>query len=135
MSQGIWDTTRVQHPTNVFPSDGIPSDSRFGHKSDDHYIKSMQQKFGTEDWENELKKVAALKPIAEKLGTSQGRLAMAWVLKNPHVASAITGASRPEQVYDSVQAIDLLPKLTAEIMKEIDEVLGNKPEPLTKRFG
>ncbi|KAK6441358.1 hypothetical protein LTR95_002411 [Oleoguttula sp. CCFEE 5521] len=115
-------------------NDGIPSDSRFGHKSDDHYIKSMQAKFGTDDWESELKKVAALKPIADKLETSQGRLAMAWVLKNPHVASAITGASRPEQVYDSVKAIDLLPKLTEEVMKEIDEVLGNKPEAFTMRF-
>ena len=59
---------------------------------------------------------------------------MAWVLKNPHVASAITGASRPEQVWDSVKAIDAVPKLTQEVMDEIDQVLGNKPAALTKRF-
>ena len=114
-------------------NEGIPSDSRFA-QSDDAFVKSMQKRFETEDWQAEAKKVASLKPIAEKLGTDQARLAMAWVLKNPHVASAITGASRPEQVWDAVRAIDVLPKLTDEIMKEIDEVLGNKPAALVRRF-
>lgn len=59
---------------------------------------------------------------------------MAWVLKNPHVSSAITGASKVEQVHKSVRSLDVVPKLTDEIMKEIDEVLGNKPATLTRRF-
>lgn len=59
---------------------------------------------------------------------------MAWVLKNPHVSSAITGASKVEQVHKSVRALDVVPKLTDEIMNEIDEVLGNKPATLTRRF-
>lgn len=59
---------------------------------------------------------------------------MAWVLKNPHVSSAITGASKVEQVHKSVRSLDVMPKLTDEIMKEIDEVLGNKPASLTRRF-
>ncbi|KAK0943916.1 hypothetical protein LTR29_004683 [Friedmanniomyces endolithicus] len=115
-------------------NDGIPKDSRFGVNSDDNYVESMQERFQTEDWQQEAKKVDDLKPIADKLGTSRGRLAMAWVLKNPHVASAITGASRPEQIWDSLMAIELLPKLTDQVMKEIDEALGNKPTPLTRRF-
>ena len=98
-------------------------------------MKMMRERFQTEEWQAEAKKVAALKPIAEKLGISQARLAMAWVLKNPNVASAITGASRPEQVWDTVKCLELLPKMTPEVMKEIDETLGNKPEPLTRRFG
>ena len=114
-------------------NDGIPEDSRFA-KSNDNFAKAMSERFGTEDWAQEAKKVAALKPIAEKLGASQANLAMAWVIKNPNVASAITGASRVEQVYDSVKALEVLPKLTDEIMKEIDEVLGNKPTPLVRRF-
>jgi aryl-alcohol dehydrogenase-like predicted oxidoreductase len=61
-------------------------------------------------------------------------LALAWVIKNPHVSSAITGASRVEQVYKSVKALDVVPKLTEEIMKEIDDILGNKPPPLKRRF-
>ena len=59
---------------------------------------------------------------------------MAWVLKNPNVSSAITGASKVEQVHKSVKALDVVPKLTDDIMKEIEEVLGNKPAPLTRRF-
>lgn len=114
-------------------NDGIPDDSRFAN-SDDNFIKSMRERFGGDDWMAEIKLVKALKPIAEKLGTTQAGLAYAWVLKNPHVASAITGASRPEQVYDAVKSLEVLPKLTAEVMKEIDDVLGNKPEPLTRRF-
>jgi len=37
-------------------------------------------------------------------------------------------------VIDAVKSLDVVPKLTPEIMKEIDEALGNKPEPLTRRF-
>lgn len=115
-------------------NDGIPKDSRFAASGDD-FAKEMRERFQTDEWREEAKKVAALKPIAEKLGTSQGRLAMAWVLKNPNVSSAITGASRPEQVWDSVRCLELLPKMTEEVMGEIDGVLVNKPEPLTRRFG
>lgn len=68
------------------------------------------------------------------MGCDQAALALAWVLKNPHVSSAITGASKVEQVHKSVRALDVVPKLTDEIMKEIDEALGNKPPTLTRRF-
>jgi voltage-dependent potassium channel beta subunit len=115
-------------------NDGIPKDSRFA-VSGDNFVKMMQERFQTEDWQKEAKKVASLKPIADKLGTNQAQLAMAWVLKHPNVASAITGASRVEQVWEAVRSLDVLPKLTDEIMKEIDDVLGNKPKPLVRRFG
>jgi len=115
-------------------NDGIPEDSRFA-TSDDNFVKSMQKRFETDDWVQEAKKVKALKPVAEKLGVNQAALAMAWVLRNPHVSSAITGASRPQQVYDAVKSLEVIDKLTPEIMGEIDQILGNKPEELVKRFG
>ncbi len=115
-------------------NDGIPKDSRFG-SSDDPFVKSMNKRFKEGDWKKDLEVVANLKPVAEKLGISQATLAMAWVLKNKRVSSAITGASRPEQVYDSVKALSALEKLTPEIMDEIDGILGNKPEAMTRRFG
>ena len=89
----------------------------------------------TDEGRKSVEKVKALKPIADKLGVSQAALALAWVLKNPHISSAITGASRPQQIYDSVKTLDLVPKLTEEIMKDIDDVLVNKPTPITRRFG
>jgi aryl-alcohol dehydrogenase-like predicted oxidoreductase len=51
-------------------------------------------------------------------------LALAWCLKNPHVSSAITGASRAEQVRANMKAVDVTPKLTAEIMEKIAGIIG-----------
>ena len=48
------------------------------------------------------------------------QLAMAWVISNPDVSSAITGASRPDQLRDTVKALDVLPKLTTEIQQKIE---------------
>ncbi len=69
-----------------------------------------------------LDRVQRLVPIAEEAGLSMAQLAVAWVLQNPNVSSAIIGASRPEQVRDNVKAAGV--KLDAELMKRIDDVLG-----------
>jgi len=114
-------------------NDGIPKDSRLG-SSDDPFSINMTKRFGDETWLKDLEIVAKLKPIAEKLEISQATLAMAWVLKNKRVSSAITGASRPEQVYESVKALPAMEKLTPEVLEEIDGILGNKPAVMTRRF-
>jgi aryl-alcohol dehydrogenase-like predicted oxidoreductase len=67
--------------------------------------------------------VARLEPIAADAGLSMAQLAVAWVLQNPNVASAIIGASRPEQVTDNVKAAGVT--LDAGVMKAIDEALGD----------
>jgi aryl-alcohol dehydrogenase-like predicted oxidoreductase len=69
-----------------------------------------------------LTRVQKLKPIAQDAGLSMAQLAVAWVLQNPNVASAIVGASRPEQVGENAKAAGV--KLDAAILKRIDEVLG-----------
>ncbi|KAI9881616.1 MAG: hypothetical protein M1830_000180 [Pleopsidium flavum] len=114
-------------------NDGIPEDSRLA-TSQDNFTKMMNKKFGDENWKKDIEKVKKLKPIADKVGCDQAALALAWVLKNPNVSSAITGASKVEQIHKSVKAIDVVPKLTDEVMAEIDEVLGNKPAPMTRRY-
>jgi aryl-alcohol dehydrogenase-like predicted oxidoreductase len=68
-----------------------------------------------------LAKVQGLRPIADELGLSMARLAIAWVLQNKNVASAIVGATRPEQVRENVGASGVT--LEPEILKRIDEVL------------
>lgn len=113
-------------------NDGIPKDSRLG--GDTAFAKAMSKRFGEENWKKDLEKVINLKPIADKLEISQTTLAMAWVLKNKNVSSAITGASRPEQIYDTVLALGAVEKLTPEVIAEIEEVLGNKPPVMTRRF-
>ncbi|KAI9735968.1 MAG: hypothetical protein M1834_001434 [Cirrosporium novae-zelandiae] len=114
-------------------NDGIPSDSRLA-TSKDKFIEMMNERFGNDTWKHDIEQVKKLKPIADKLGCDQAALALAWVIKNPHVSSAITGASRVEQVHKNIMVLDLVPKLADEIMKEIDSILGNKPIPLTRRF-
>lgn len=69
-----------------------------------------------------LKAVQNLKPIASDLGLTMGQLAISWVLQNQNVASAIVGASRPEQIQENVKAADVV--LEDAVMKKIDEVLS-----------
>lgn len=114
-------------------NDGIPKDSRLG-TSDDKFVQGMNKRFGDDDWKKEIAIVAKLKPIADKLEITQAALAMAWVLSNKNVSSAITGASRPEQMYESVKALDAIPKLTPEVKEEIEGILNNKPASFTRRF-
>ena len=73
-----------------------------------------------------LTRVQQLKPIADELGLSMAQLAVAWVLQNDNVASAIVGASRPEQVEDNVKAAGVT--LETAVLKQIDEILGDVVE-------
>jgi len=73
-----------------------------------------------------LTRVQNLKPIAADLGLTMPQLAIAWVLQNPNVASAIVGASRPEQLADTVKASGV--KIPADGMAQIDSVLGDSVE-------
>src|SRR5450759_2829994 len=68
-------------------------------------------------------KVQKLAPIASDLGCSLAQLALAWCLKNPNVSTVITGASRPEQVTDNMQASEVVKKLTPEVMAHIEEII------------
>ena len=57
------------------------------------------------------------------------QLALAWVAKFPTTSTVILGATKPEQVLDNLKALDVIPKLTPEVLDKIDEILGNKPKP------
>jgi len=72
--------------------------------------------------------VENLRPIAAKLGVTLAQLALAWAAKNPNVSTVITGASRSSQVAENFKALAVIPKLTPEIMEEIEQVLKNKPK-------
>ena len=68
-----------------------------------------------------LTRVQDLRPVAEEAGLSMAQLAVAWVLQNPNVSSAIIGATRPEQVRDNVRAAGV--RLDPEVLKRIDDIL------------
>ncbi len=71
-----------------------------------------------------LAKVRKLTALAGDLGITMAHLALAWCLKNPHVSTAIVGASRPEQVTENVAAVEHMDKLTDEVMQQIAQILG-----------
>jgi aryl-alcohol dehydrogenase-like predicted oxidoreductase len=73
-----------------------------------------------------LERVQLLGPIARDLSLTPAQLAIAWVLQNPNVASAIVGASRPEQVHENAKAAGVT--IPQEIMRRIDEALGDVVE-------
>jgi voltage-dependent potassium channel beta subunit len=98
---------------------GIPEDSRLAKET------WLQRELVQE----KIEKVRQLTPLAEELGGSMAQLALAWCLKNPDVSTVITGASRPEQVRENMGALDLVGRLTPEVMERIEGILDNKPEP------
>jgi aryl-alcohol dehydrogenase-like predicted oxidoreductase len=76
--------------------------------------------------EEVLTAVQNLKPIADEAGLTMGQLALAWVLSNDNVSSAIMGATKPSQVKENVKASGV--KLTADQLRAIDVALGTLPE-------
>ncbi len=70
--------------------------------------------------------VQKLQPIADQAGLTMAQLAIAWVLQNKNVASAIIGASRPEQVASNVKAAGV--KLDADVLAKIDDAIGSLAE-------
>ena len=70
-----------------------------------------------------LSAVQGLRPVADEAGLTMAQLAIAWVLQHDNVASAIVGASRPDQVQDNVKAAGV--RLDAEVLRTVDEVLGS----------
>jgi len=101
-------------------NDGIPADSRAALKG----FEWLRENTITPE---RIEKTRKLQPIAEELGCSMAQLALAWCLKNPNVSTVITGASRVEQVHQNMAALDVVDKLTGDVMERIDAVLGNKP--------
>jgi voltage-dependent potassium channel beta subunit len=77
--------------------------------------------------EERLKKVKAIKAIADQLNISMPQLAIAWCLKNNHVSTVILGASKVKQLEENLEAVNILPLITSDVMMQIDEVLANKP--------
>ena len=100
--------------------DGIPADSRGALKG----YGWLKDKLTDKD---SLAKVQKLGKIAKELDCTLAQFAIAWCAKNPNVSTVITGASRVEQVRENLKAIEVLPKLTEDVMNQVDKIVG-KPE-------
>jgi len=78
--------------------------------------------------ETHAEKVKNLMALASDLGVSMPQLGVAWCLKNPDVSTVILGATKPEQLQETLTAPSILPLLTAEVMERIENILQNKPQ-------
>jgi voltage-dependent potassium channel beta subunit len=74
-----------------------------------------------------INKVKKLKTISDKLGTTLATLSIAWCIKNVNVTTAILGATKKEQLTENLKAIEVLPKITAEVLEQIDTIMQTKP--------
>ena len=102
-------------------NDGIPEDNRL-------HIEGMDWlKERTLGENSRIEKTKRLTAFAKELGISMSQLAIAWTVKNPHVSTAILGASKKEQLIENLKALDALPLLTSEVIDKIETILGNKP--------
>ncbi|KAI8990662.1 Aldo/keto reductase [Trametes punicea] len=114
-------------------NNGIPPDSRLAVHSD--FFKDRIAKFKTEEGQKQLKAVNQLAELAEKeLNCKINHLALAWLAVNTNTSTVILGASKPEQVVDNLKALEVIPKLTPEILERIEKILDNKPSPYSS-FG
>ena len=120
MSQIVWSPIAQGVLTGKYkPGAAPPAGSRATDERGGNFIRDLLR-------DDVLNRVQDLKPIADELGLSMAQLAVAWVLQNDDVASAIVGASRPEQVEDNVKASGV--NLEPAVLKRIDDVLGDTIE-------
>ncbi|HET9045961.1 MAG TPA: aldo/keto reductase [Casimicrobiaceae bacterium] len=98
-------------------NDGVPPDSRAALKGYEWLAERILDPA-------KLRQARALAPIARDLGCTLAQLALAWCVRNPHVSTVITGASRATQVTENMKALDVVPKLTADVLARIDAIVA-----------
>jgi aryl-alcohol dehydrogenase-like predicted oxidoreductase len=117
ISQIVWSPLAQGVLTGKYtPGQAPPADSRAASEEMGGFIKGFLE-------DDTLEAVQRLRPIADDAGLSMPQLALAWVLRQDNLASAIIGASRPEQVEDNAAASGV--RLTQDQLDAIDEALGD----------
>ena len=115
ISQIVWSPLAQGILTGKYrPGEPLPSDSRATSDSMGVFMDKARDR-------ELLERVQRLGEVADGLGISTAQLALAWVLREPNVASAIVGASRPEQVAENAAASGI--ELDEETLRRIDEIL------------
>ncbi|MCE9673280.1 aldo/keto reductase family protein [Myxococcus stipitatus] len=116
LGQIVWSPMAMGVLTGKYlPGQPPPAGSRATDPNGSRFIARFMK-------EDVLARVQRLKPLAQEAGLTMAQLAVAWVLQNQAVSSAIIGASRPEQVHDTVKAAGV--KLSPDLLRRIDDVLG-----------
>jgi aryl-alcohol dehydrogenase-like predicted oxidoreductase len=69
-----------------------------------------------------------LAEVADDLGVPMAQMSLAWILKNPHVSTVITGASKVSQLKENMKAVEVKEKLTDDVMERIQEIIKDVEE-------
>jgi voltage-dependent potassium channel beta subunit len=77
--------------------------------------------------QSRIEKTKKLDALAKELGTTLPKMSIAWTVKNPNVSTTILGASKVEQLKETITSLEVLPLLTNEVMTTIETILNNKP--------
>jgi voltage-dependent potassium channel beta subunit len=91
-------------------------------------LEWLQKNLVGEEAKPKVEKVKKLARLAADLGYSLPQLAIAWCLKNPNVSTVILGASKTEQLKETLKSGEVVALLTPEVMTAIEEIVGNKPK-------
>jgi len=102
-------------------NEGIPKNSRFALGE----MSWLKDRLMIDD---KIKKVKKLSELAAKLGVSAASLSIAWCIKNPHVTTAILGATKKQQLLDNLKAIEVMDKLTPDVLEKIEKIMQTKPQ-------
>ena len=123
ISQIVWSPIAQGALTGKYkPGQPVPEGSR-ATDEDGGGAESIRSRYLQDD---KLTAIAKLEPIAAELGITMAQLAIAWVLANDNVATALVGASRPEQIASNAEAAGVT--LDADVLTRIDDILGDLPE-------
>lgn len=103
-------------------NDGIPEDSRLATEG----YEWLQDQVLVDQ---RLQTARQLTDVADDLGCTTAQLALAWCLQNDDVSTVITGASKPSQVEENMQALDVAEQIDGDVAARIESVLDNAPDP------
>jgi aryl-alcohol dehydrogenase-like predicted oxidoreductase len=77
--------------------------------------------------DDKVKKIKELTGLSKELGVSTASLSIAWCIKNPHVTTAILGATKKEQLMENLKSVEIMEKLTPDVLEKIENIMQTKP--------
>lgn len=105
-------------------NNGIPAGSRMEVPE----LQWLRDFMNSETGKKRIEKVKELQKISDEIGTTISKLAIAWVIKNPNVSTAILGATKTSQLKENLEALEIMPLLNDSLMERIESILENKPK-------
>lgn len=118
----IWSPLASGILTNKY-AHGFPEGTRMSYKENEW----LKRRLETEEGRQKIRKAAELNGLAQNMGITLAQLSIAWCLKNPHVSTVITGASRMEQLEENLLSSNMVSLISPEVEAQIESILQNKP--------